>query len=90
MSAKIDKPINQKKNREPASKSVYGKCVHKMCEGCTLYGGKKKRCPIQEEPGWLMVTSGECWSKRTDPDVDKQILRDIERYKIFMNERALP
>lgn len=54
--------------------------VPEMCQDCTLYYGEGWRCPVQEEPGWLYEKYGTCWSKRTDPKVDKKIAVDIERY----------
>lgn len=54
--------------------------VPEMCQDCTLYYGEGWRCPVQKEPGWLYEKYGTCWSKRTDPKVDKKIAVDIERY----------
>jgi len=63
---------------------IWRYAIPEMCEGCTLYKGKNWRCPVQEEPGWLYEKYGTCWSKRTDPAVDKQIIAAIEKYKIIM------
>jgi hypothetical protein len=61
--------------------------VPEMCEGCTAYMGEGYRCPVQKEPGWLWIHKKECWSKRTDPAVDRQIEADIENYRNRMGER---
>lgn len=58
--------------------------IPEMCEGCTLNLGKRIRCPVQREPGWLWMECGGCWSKRTDPATDKEIMRDIKNYKFMM------
>jgi hypothetical protein len=56
--------------------------VPEMCQNCTLYNGKGRRCPIQKEPGWLYKKYGTCWSKRTDPIIDKKIKRSMYDYSI--------
>ena len=54
--------------------------IPEICEGCTQYWGEGRRCSVQKEPGWLWENGG-CWSKRTDPAVDKRIYEDIQRDK---------
>ena len=58
--------------------------IPEMCEGCTLNLGEGNRCPVQREPGWLWMECGGCWSKRTDPATDKEMMRDIKNYKFMM------
>ena len=63
-------------NREERSLIVLA-----MCADCTLNQGRDHTCPVQKEPGWLWMNQKGCWSKRTDPAVDRQIVRDIAFYK---------
>jgi hypothetical protein len=55
--------------------------VPAMCEGCTLNRGVRRKCPVQTEPVWLWEKYRKCWSRRTDPAVDRQIEADIDRYR---------
>jgi hypothetical protein len=55
--------------------------VPAMCEGCTLNQGRDHTCPVQKEPGWLWMNQKGCWSKRTDPAVDRQIYDDMWDYR---------
>jgi hypothetical protein len=55
--------------------------VPAMCANCTQNQGRDHACPVQKEPGWLWMNQKGCWSKRTDPAVDRQIYDDMWDYR---------